>query len=71
MLDADAQEGIEQADGVFGDELFERDQERSTKGEHAVDRGGAVYIVSILSFKLERDYTHCSGAFEANPCQTA
>lgn len=42
MLDADAQERVEEADGVFGDELLERDQESGAQGEKTVDRGWAV-----------------------------
>jgi len=37
VLDADAQKGVEEADGVLRDELFERDQERGTESQEAVD----------------------------------
>ena len=37
MLDADAKERVEQTDCVFGDELFERNQERCAQCEHAID----------------------------------
>lgn len=37
MLDSDPQEGVEEADGVLRDELFERDEECCTQSEHTVD----------------------------------
>lgn len=32
MLDTDAEGGAEEGDGVFGDELFERDEEGGFEG---------------------------------------
>lgn len=41
MLDPNAQERVEEADGVFGHKLFERDEECGAESEEAVDRGWA------------------------------
>lgn len=42
MFDADAQEGVEEADGVFGNELFERNEKCCAESEHTVDWSWAV-----------------------------
>lgn len=41
MLDADAQEGVEEADGVLWDELFKGDKEGGAESQEAVDRSWA------------------------------